>query len=202
MLGFYDAPGNRPRQQPKGLPPRLTKELLIENVSQLWKEAETNRAQQCAQEAAQRRTGLPKCPFSWVSGLSQQQNNEKWVLEYFQSRASVWRGWQLEAEGGKTGFVPQKVTDEIVLDFELPQTIRTVTLFWMKSYGPKWQNSHVDVVVDGNAPRALVGYHAKNTSEMYTESVPVHIPANQPFRIQCKLVGGTTFKLMGMAVCS
>ena len=82
----------------------------------------------------------------------------------------------------------------------------------MKSYGAKWQNSELQVrtwrlqsegpnVVD---ERRLLGFHGKNTSEMYTEAIELSepIPAGAGLKVGVKLVGGTTFKLMGLAVCT
>ena len=201
----------KPKPHPKGLPPVLTKDLLIEDVTSLWKEAEENtKACESREDSTQYSA---RCPFSWVSGLSLQQNNQTFVEEYFKKKASVWNGWVLGNDGGKIGFVPTKTNaSEMELEFLFSQTIRSVTLFFMKSYGAKWQNSELQVrtrrlqsegpnVVD---ERRLLGFHGKNTSEMYTEAIELSepIPAGAGLKVGVKLVGGTTFKLMGLAVCT
>jgi hypothetical protein len=201
---------NKPRPHPKGLPPVLTKELLIEDVTQRWKEAESNIA------ACEAKHNHSKCPFSWVSGLSLQQNNQTWIQEYFESHATSWDGWMLGNDGGKLGFTPkagmQRDPPQMVLEFTFPQTIRSVTLFFMKSYGEKWKNSQLRfrVLQGGNGQetileeRSLPGVHDKETSEMYTEEIKLSeiVAVGTSLRIDALLTGGTMFKIMGLAICS
>jgi lysophospholipase L1-like esterase len=200
----------KPQQRPSGLPPLLTQDLLIENVTALWKHAEDKAA--C--DSQEQHHHEVKCPFSWISGLSLQQNNQTWIQEYFQKRASVWHGWEISKDGGKMGLVPTNGTNsQLVLDFSLSQPIRAVTFFIMKSYGEKWKGSRLEVRVKSQEQsdvwkdihvREMVGFHGKNTSEMYTEAIELSkpIPVGSSLRLGAKLVGGTTFKLMGLAVCS
>jgi hypothetical protein len=90
----------------------------------------------------------------------------------------------------------------------------------MKSYGPKWQGSRLRVhtwlyndSTDSNSNgidweelnvKEMVGFHDKNTSEMYTEAIELTKPIERgtSLRLGAELVGGTMFKLMGLAVCS
>ena len=46
--------------------------------------------------------------------------------------------------------------------------------------------------------------HGKNTSEMYTEEIVLHEPVavGEKFQLEATLVGGSMFKIMGLAVCS
>jgi lysophospholipase L1-like esterase len=198
----------KPQQRPSGLPPPLTQELLIESVTALWK----NSKDEAACDSQERHQ--VKCPFSWISGLSLQQNNQTWIKEYFQQRASLWKGWEISSDGGKMGLVPTNGTgSQLVLDFTLSQPIRAVTFFIMKSYGEKWEGSRLEVRVKSQEQkdvwkdiqvREMVGFHAKNTSEVYTEAFELSkpIPVGSSLRLGAKLVGGTTFKLLGLAVCS
>jgi hypothetical protein len=184
--------------------------LLLENVTALWKQAEAE-ATRCDSQQQQHTL---KCPFSWVSGLSLQQNNQTWVQEYFQQRASEWEGWELANDGGKVGFVPTKsVGSHMTLDFSFSETIRTVTVFIMKSYGDNWANSAIRVKTSKSKgqnqwlelnSKDIVGFHNKNTSEMYTEEIylPEPIVRGESLRLRAQLTGGKTFKLMGLAVCS
>ena len=214
----------KPKRPPKGMPPILTKELLIENVTALWKQAEhaaTCKTTPIVRGQQRYKPERVKCPFSWVSGLSLQQNNQTWIQEYFQQYASRWEGWKLSDDGGKIGFIPTKQTDSyMVLDFpNVAQPLNTVTFFIMKSYGDKWRNSRLQVSTfesssDGDntskrnwkqlTSREMVGFHNKNTSEMYTESIPLSesIPKGASLRVAAHLVDGTSFKLMGLAICS
>jgi hypothetical protein len=202
----------KPQPHPKGLPPVLTKDLLIEDVTRLWRQSEKD-AIKCDDSNGEGDTKhhLAKCPFSWVSGLSLQQNNETWIKEYFRNTASRWEGWELGNDGGKIGFSPTRNNaSDIVLDFSFHQTIRSVTLFFMKSYGAKWKGSRLHIQAWKSPSnialdeRYVVGVHDKNTSEMYTEAIEFSEPIlpGTGLRLGVKLVGGTTFKLMGLAVCS
>uniref|UniRef100_A0A7S4AQF9 Uncharacterized protein n=1 Tax=Pseudo-nitzschia australis TaxID=44445 RepID=A0A7S4AQF9_9STRA len=236
----YKQPMGKPRPQPKGLPPMLTKDLLLEDITSLWRQQSgafvTDEEEQQEQEETDTSAlsckldqtnkdgvaSMPrvKCPFSWVSGLSLQQNNVTFVKEYFLVQSSIWEGWELSGDGDKLGFVPSpgaaKDADaRIILDFVYSQKIQSVTFFFMKSYGTKWENSELEAKI-WSAPsspgqqqvlldeRYILGTHSKNTSEMYTEEIVLseRVDAGQKFQVEFKLVGGETFKLMGLAVCS
>eukprot|EP00536_Pseudo-nitzschia_multiseries_P006438 jgi/Psemu1/304114/fgenesh1_kg.136_\ len=225
LLMSYPLPMGKPQPQPRGLPPELTKDLLLENVTSLWRQkgdAETSAAS-CELDQINR-AGMSaaaqvKCPFSWVSGLSLQQNDVKFVNEYFQKQSSTWKGWELSKDGDKLGFIPSPglvndANSKIILDFEYSQKIRSFTVFFMKSYGTKWENSELEVTI-WSAPSSpdqqpvlirkcnMLGTHDKQTSEVYTEEIVLSTPLseNQKLQLEVKLVGGTTFKIMGLAVC-
>ena len=207
---------NKPKPHPKGLPPALTKDLLIEDVTKRWQDDASDMAP-CDPEKLQSDHRHTKCPFSWVSGLSLQQNNQTWIKEYFESHATTWDGWVLSNDGGKLGFTPtsqdQTNPTNMVLEFTFVQTIRSVTLFFMKSYGEKWKDSQLQfqvtqvkgtgkpTILDG---RSLSGIHAKETSEMYTEDIQLSelVPVGTKLRAEALLTGGSMFKIMGLAMCS
>ena len=196
----------KPHAPPFVLPPLLTTDLLIEDVSTLWKQASEDTSS-C--NSFQGTGSEARCPFSWVSGLSLQQNNKTWIEESFRQKSSKWNGWKLSDDGGKLGFVPTlNDKSEMMLEFVYPrQTIRTVTVFFMKSYGKKWENSQLKLTV--NASQSLheidlSGVHAKQTSEVYHEEIQLKSPLTDGGKLQvrAKLEKGSTFKLMGLAVCS
>ena len=64
------------------------------------------------------------------------------------------------------------------------------------------QSTHT--TMDGTRSTNLYGFHDKRTSEMYTESIelPTTVTANDGLRLSISLVNGTTFKIMGLAICS
>lgn len=202
------APG-RPHRLPYGLPPPLTPQLMLDNVTQQWQSQELPLPMSCGHMERRR------CPFSWVSGLSLQQNNKTWIQDAFQSAtAKGSKPWKLVDEGGKIGFLAQHQPSRWILEFSSPQQqLATVTFFFLKSYGEKWKDSKVAIEVqtsrgDSNwtpliPSTELLGTHAKNTSEMYTEEMTfAPIPPNQKLQLNIELVGGSTFKLMGLAICA
>ena len=236
---YGEAPG-KPKFPPSAysLPPYLNETLSLEHVTQEW-----NRHSQLATERKRNLETLSssarlestssscavpaiRCPFSWVSGLSLQQNDEKYVQHLFDNYTvpskltSSSSTWKLVSDGGKLGFAPSKIGDAVQLQFDnLPKAISTVTFFFLKSYGPKWENSQVTVSIAKreaiqdaindwqpllNTPHQLAGFHGKETSEMYTEPIALSrkVLAGEALRITYELTGGQTFKLMGLAVCS
>lgn len=87
----------------------------------------------------------------------------------------------------------------------------------MKSYGTKWKDSELEAKIrslpssneEGSIglllqERKLLGTHDKNTSETYTEEILLDDPidAGEKIQLEATLVGGETFKIMGLAVCS
>ena len=222
----FKEPMGKPQPQPKGLPPELTKDLLLEDVTSLWRQSAANDQQQqqsyststCSDdESTPHQNHKVKCPFSWVSGLSLQQNNITFIQEYFRHQSSTWEGWELSEDGDKIGFIPSAITktsgknssQSMVLDFQYSQKIRSITFFFMRSYGTKWIDSELKAKVWSSnhqllEERNMLGTHNKNTSEMYTEEIILSKPvdAGERLQLEAKLIGGETFKIMGLAVCS
>ena len=56
----------KPKPRPEGLPPVLTKELQLEDITALWKQSESDLLK-CRAENGKGHHAT-KCPFSWVSG--------------------------------------------------------------------------------------------------------------------------------------
>jgi hypothetical protein len=277
--------GGKARPTPRySLPPRLTKSLALHNVSQLWQEDEYNTTQVLE---ASRGVGVgtgatttqcysARCPFAWVQGTAEEFFKLPPGLEgYFEPVTKEMTNWTLE-KGKKSGFVPAYGTDpadnRLVWEFEsLKQPIRSVTLFFMKSYGEKWDNSVVRMDVYKNPvsepsaegssslvklskgrrqrrrlqalrrpqnvthtnvtttttmamtkseisrrklelssssliliSKELEGFHAKKTSETYSETVefPTSLSVGDTLRLQFTLLRGNSFKIMGIIVCS
>jgi len=199
------APG-RPHSVPSGLPPRLNSTLLLDDISERW----LNQTDGSVCRDTRR------CPFSWVSGLSLQQNDKTWILDYFAARTMKvpnQKPWELVDEGGKIGFMAQGVGNRWALEFlNLPRPIQTVSIFYLRSYGDKWQDSRASISLSAKTngeqwmplgeSLELLGSHSKNTSEMYSKELDfLPVLAGGALRIVFELRSGSTFKLMGLAVC-
>lgn len=207
-----DVPG-KPKIPPQILPPLLTQELSLETISSDWQVADELQRSSLESINCSKQAGLPRCIFSWVSGMSQQHDNKTWVEEYFGANQIENKGWKLVDEGGKLGFSPLAVGDEVALEFMLSQDIQTVTFFTLKSYGPKWEHSKLLVTIEGRSGNGdweevgrdeILGVHNKETSEVYTRAIKLADEAKEGtlLRIRYKLESGATFKVMGLAVCS
>lgn len=208
--GPYTNVRGKPNRLPESLPPPLTSNTTLETISIDWKQQSTT--QQGQQECTLRDS---RCIFSWVSGLSLQQNNRTWILEYFNERTVGESGWNLDDHNDKIGFVPSALGDSVVLEWKnVTQPVLGATFFTMRSYGDTWQDSRIVVIANLRRNRetswqhlansTLIGFHNKNTSEMYTEPVffDIHVEHGDDLRIQYTLMQGKTFKMMGLAVCS
>ena len=97
--------------------------------------------------------------------------------------------------------------------------IRSVTIFYMKSYGPRWENSTATVslrslVASPDASESspsgsqhlttLFGFHSKKTSETFHEEIelPRSDEGWQGFYLDLNHTAGETFKVTGIALCS
>lgn len=210
------------QEVPFGLPPKLTSELQLESVSRLWKRDARKILSDCLA------TSTLRCPVSWVSGIPWRE--EKWIENYFRPLLQDSNpGWSLldDSNGrGKIGWIPRNETFitargqpalRLVFTDEdhRASNIQTVTFFYMKSYGPRWDSSEATVQLrhqrhggrwqEAGSPVVLSGVHNKTTSEMYTKTISVlhSTTGGTATALQVELVhtGGSTFKLMGLAVC-
>jgi hypothetical protein len=203
----------RPQSMPQSLPPRLTKVMCLEDISEVWQRS-------AALEKMKATLGCQdRCPFSWVGGIDLLQSDENWVRDYFNAFTmnSNTSGWKLHAGNQKMGFIPisGRHGAEMTLTFSnLTQSIQSLTFFTMKSYGDKWKDSRAEVKLwkrnrlqrswDEVASRELVGSHDKIASETYIDVIklPKEVSAGDSIRMTIKFLQGQKFKLMGLAVCS
>jgi len=234
-----EVPG-KPRTAEGLLPPQLTRNTSIESLGKhFWYGDGDRRKQKHDHEefgiqghdtTTSACTHQRPCLFAWIGGLSQQQNNMTWIEETFdwytvsatdtsQSIGSV-DSWKLVRDNGKIGWVPREggVGDKTILRFpNVTQSLSKIEIFYMKSYGKRWEGSaariEVSTLVTSKSDdadwkvlegRSLLAYHAKNTSEMYTESIVLSpaIPTGASLQLTYTLASGQTFKLMGLAICT
>lgn len=209
----------RPKVTPSGLPPPLSPELSLQDITSLWKqegEAGDNKdtASQCTSPE------FPKCPFAWVSGLLNDHNSldEKGVENYFRGNSDGFfnHGWELKrhVDGKKMGYVPLQEQPganlTVVFKGSESQPLRQIVLFYLKSYGERWSQSMLQIRIDRGgsweplAYRQLPGFHAKNTSEMYVERItlpPPRLGDDLRIRFQALFISGRAFKIMGLLAC-
>jgi hypothetical protein len=231
--GLPDLIGNdswktKPRPKPTGVPPPLTAELKLDDVTDRWRDESAKKPQRDCHATTTRTTTDKRCPFSYVSGIMDHDDSRKTVesIQKYFSTVLVTNEWKLlddTGRGSKYGWFPPNHTNTadvppMIMDFNFPhhsEPIRTVTFFILKSYGYKWKDSTVQVDVQARERDpwqkvvtnfTMTGFHDKKTSEMYTEKVelPTPIPVNNgmSMRATIRLTRGSTFKLMGIAVCS
>jgi hypothetical protein len=205
---------NRPRPRPKGLPPRLDAHLSLEHVSEKWENASLVSTNEMSCSTRMDGRKRRKCPFAWVSGISLDSSLEA-TSEYFapflvQPSGWIWKDDTTKFKRKKKyGFMPIVEGSSgavMTLNFALEQEINSLTVFYLKSYGPAWENSTLGVRILTSDHKDLVshsisGHHDKKTSEVYVERIPLPQPQTK-LRIIFEHTSGQTFKTMGIAVCS
>lgn len=204
----------KPKPPPDGLPPKLTPTLNLEFISEIWLSSSNEIS--ASTTSCDYASGA-RCIFSWVGGLSLQQNNLTRIEEIFSVPSKEFNGWKLVNQNDKIGYMPSRgVGDKMVLEFhQLVQPIESITLFILKSYGSLWEGSQLTVSVSEKPAASaqswefltsqdLSGIHPKNTSETYPETVflPEPIAVGSSLQLRLELTGGTTFKIVGIAVCT
>jgi hypothetical protein len=243
-------PKGKPRAPPKGLPPRLTKTLLLDHVSELWAQevAEQQHKENVGAESCQdgADANRQKCPFAWVTRIrvvpipgvadTELENDGDAANAYWKAHAVTDFGdpktsdWAFQSDHMKIGAVPMKgVGSELLLEIPAKSAssttpvvgheplVDTVTLFYMKSYGEKWMDSTIRLEVKAKSssqaidPSAdwvtlssieLTGWHAKSTSETFTETLRFGNAADiQQLQVAATLIKGETFKIMGLLAC-
>lgn len=208
LPGFPDTQGSThtidtpPQPRLKGLPPPLNPSLNLESISNLWREATPNT---CDAEKANR----IRCPIGWVSGFRPDLKTNN-TMGYFEPHMREPFEWEWRNDKGKFGWLPKAPKGAtMTFDFPLQQEIHRLVLFYMKSYGERWENSKADIKVylDNQMDHptfemSLTGAHGKQTSEVFVEEVQLPYGASKRLQMTVQHAGGQTFKLMGFAICS
>ena len=121
-------------------------------------------------------------------------------------------GWVASVPQGTMTFRFSKIQDPLQI----------LTLHTLKSYGEKWEGSAVEVTISqrlrqstGNATQGkanefttvkkqtIPGIHNSTSSITYSTEINFPpIPAGSDVTLTLQLVGGTTFKMTGMMLCS
>ena len=213
-----------------GLPPRLTKHLVLDTISEEWKNhdrlrrdsatsstAITNLSNDTPVETPCAASANPRCALSWMSNPANFQDIQNHFAPFLHQPSTTWTVVDQDRRIPKPGWSPpyDGLGQALVLDVPLTQRpVQNVVLFVMKSYGEKWENSTASVELLQQTPRGttwesvlgpqiVTGYHNKETSETYTEelALPRIVAPPATLRIRLVLEGGHTFKLMGIAAC-
>ena len=168
---------------------------------------------------------LPRpCVFSWVANLERALDSPKRLNDKVGKYVTSNEGWGAANDNNKLGWVPLSgLGSKFAMEFrDIPQPVRAATWMVTRSYGERWEGStlRVEAWSGGTllARRDIEGYHDKNTSETYNIKMRLDgagvdgdgdargggeggAVAGSDLRIMFELVGGSTFKISGMAIC-
>jgi len=210
------------------LPPELSSDLTLDNISTRWHEMESNVTASGFDESA--------CPSMSEGGGRQSvchlhmfpmysaSNPGPGIMETIAPFVVENDGWEA-ANDEKKGLVPSKANASLKLRFDnITDQIQTLNFIAMKSYGEKWEGSKFKVeafvhrnIEGGGRPRTpsssageplrsleIEGVHDKHTSESYNYKIDLgkeRVLAGDILNVEIRLIGGTTAKITGMMFC-
>jgi len=195
------------------LPPEMTVELLLDDISEKWRAAEDASIAlgfnplECTEND---KSTFSPCTFKWFFGLLQQP-----ILDLMKPYLVSNNGWK-QSEEYKTGLVPTTSNAAFSMKFnKLKDQVQVMNFVVMQSYGDKWAGSKIEVRAsvfkDGDGQQAAVeqsleieGFHDSQTSESFNFALDLgedRAVEGDSLVIDVKLVGGSTFKIMGMMFC-
>ena len=205
-----------PIQRPRGIPPVLTDDLSLEHITRLWTDDSKAKgtlwksAEECTKEGKGVNDNIPiekPCMYSWIVGLERFMDKPKTLTEKIKSQMIANEGWSAVNDNNKLGWVPSGNKSKFTLEWKsVIQSVRTLTLMIMRSYGEKWEGSKLKLEIWSKETLVksdeIVGFHDKKTSETYNIKIKIgEIPVGNDLKINFELIGGTTFKITGMAIC-
>ena len=217
LQGNQGIPPGKPKNAPSAhkLPPALTSDLTVGQLSEKWSRINKTQEVDCttAEDSSSKH-----CAFFWISGISNFS-----PMDTFAPFIVNNTGWSFVTDHAKLGLVAEGANSKMTLEFRnATHPIRSVMIMAMKSYGDRWNNSHVLVQAFefqqnnetmGYSPLPLAsmdiqGFHNSETSVSYKYSIPINIKDATPgstsngIGLTMELVGGSTAKIMGLSVCS
>lgn len=208
--------------EPRFIPPLKVSTRLDTNLAE-WRTNQDDIMAQCSGP-----NFLPgnTCSYYWMVHKATEVRRSKHVKALIRQVSIFNNGWVSEGNPirpPRPGWVAQKQNASFgirVTAKEFP--IRKVTIHYMKSYGNKWKDSRLRVhfyasdkggaaasVESSNSSASLVdvpltleGFHDSNTSVQYHTTFDVDAAVGASLAASFTLIGGTTFKIIGMFFCS
>jgi len=195
------------------LPPEMTKDLSLDDISAKWHEAENATIALAfnASECTTTHATFTPCTFTWEWSLINALN--KYIMDVVESYITLNDGWEETNESKKRGLTPTTSDAKLKMRFtNLTQPVEKLNFIVMQSYGEKWAGSKIEVKasVFRNREKAaeqsmeIEGFHAKNTSESFNFKMDLggnKAVEGDELEVGINMVGGTTFKIMGMMFC-
>lgn len=194
------------------LPPVLSRNLLLKNITNEWKSSIDDYAKNNATSIDCSNGDHNPCLSAWIAApehfgtyeinmfmLTYAKENHGWVVE-----KDTKDGW-----AQKVGLVATCHNASFTVKFEnITKPLRVITIFYLKSYGSKWKDSRALVTVSNEtsmmSSHDLSGEHDLNYSLTYSERIELQRSlekgSNVNLKVQVKM--GNTFKIMGLMFCS
>lgn len=220
----------KPKKKPNAdelMPPPLTNNLYLRNITdviQLQEPVIDRQSETCKSNSMDHKN---PCPIAWVSspGLFTADDIRKFMRKYSVSNTN----WALESDhtnGGfqsKDGWIPTDPSNaSFTLAFEpFEKDIKTITVTRLVSYGEKWENSKIRITLSANTDQTetntanddgmnimakdeISGVHNMPYSLTLPHTITLEksIPKGTRIKMKIDLVGGSTYKIIGLSFCS
>jgi hypothetical protein len=191
-----------PSAEVSQLPPRppLRADLTTEGLAERWNESGVISALECAVRPVGAR-----CAFVWVANRVSQFRSSQIIADFLKRYLISNQDWKAEGNSYKSkhGWVAKERNATFILAMTLESPVRYVTILSLKSYGDAWKDSRLHLHV-GNKSFEMLGSHSSKTSVIIPHKfdLGLTIVAGLPLKLIFRLVGGSTFKITGMAFCS
>jgi len=168
----FDITTRLPKPLPEGMPPRLTKSLSLEHISDLWRStAKTTTNTELDIKPSATRHDEESCPFQWTAGIQQvpnlvdlQKDSQKAFAPYLQS-PTTWKLTQSDFGKGRFGWAHYKSfanssVPQQPLQFEFPFAgIQSIAVFVAKNVDFDWRNSTAVVTVTNDRKEIIQSQH-------------------------------------------
>lgn len=204
------------------LPPPLTNDTMLEKISKQWTDLAKSKQEKCSDEnQAKQLSGTP-CVFAFIAGPEGYTSSKGKLEGYLRPFRTQVNGFECQDDmkdgwSRKLGYVATKAGASVTFEVkDVQRDVRYIMLDYLKSYGDKWANSQArftaSVMRKGDEAYkevhqfTLDGFHDATASITYSakedigETIMAKVGDN--FRLQIELIGGTTFKIMGMMFCN
>lgn len=197
-----------PAPIPHGIIPELNSKLKIQDVSSLWKRSSERYMSTCGTRQKDEKEINSPCRFSWIA-----QVNEITTVEALDSKMNeiviANDGWSAQDDHNKLGYVPTDVLgSNFVMELKnIAQPLKTINFVSMKSFGELWKDSRILITVFKGEDKEIKkmeieGFHASETSVSYQHTIELNeTDVGDDIRVSVKLIGGSTFKIMGVSFC-
>lgn len=211
-------------------PPPLDFEMRLEDVSERWKEEKGRQDQHCEQTpehppCVMAWVGGPEGPTADAKKLTDYLQPYIVVTPEsgWETESDMSHGWSR-----RLGFVAKEPNVTVIFEFSnVTVPLKVLTIQSLKSYGDAWQGSEalftVTTSTTGSPPSGIgtngttgggdwgvvasevvSGYQNSTASTSHSTEVTFErsIEPGSDVRLEVKLIGGSTFKITGMMLCT
>lgn len=203
------------------LPPVLNGFTTIQTISDMWSEAAkldlANKVVHCDGNE----TIKEPCAIAFVAAPSGSVRTIPQLNQFLSRYTQNTRGWTTEvsmALGGwsqKLGYVANEPNATTTFYKDSAQSeIRALKVHYIKSYGPKWEESSALFTLRGlmegrtilEKSFTLDAFHNSNTSVSYQHELYLSeqdaLPAGARVELMIQLISGTSFKIISLVICN